>query len=49
MIKALSAFIENNPNLICFPVLINKATLHNNALPLIITNIIDNKVCIPRT
>ena len=38
MIKSHSAFIENNPNLKCYPTLINKATLHSNAIPLVLTN-----------
>ena len=48
MIKACSAFLDNNPNLNHYPTLINKATLHNNAVPLIITNNSDNKHCIPK-
>ena len=48
MMKARPVFIDNNPNFKCYPTLINKDTLHNNALPSIITNISDNKVCIPR-
>ena len=38
MIKVHSAFIENNTNIKCDPTFIMKATLHNNALPLIIIN-----------
>ena len=48
MIKAHSAFIDNNPNLKYYPTLINKATLQNNALPSIITNNSDNIVFIPK-
>ena len=43
MIKAQSAFIDNNPNLKCYPIPINKATVHNYVFPLIITNNSDNK------
>ena len=43
-----SEYLDNNSNLTCYPILINKATLHNNALRLIITNNSDNKVCIPK-
>ena len=48
MIKARSAFIDNNTNFKCCPILINKVTLHNNTLSLIITNNSDNKVCISK-
>ena len=48
MIKANSAFIHNNPNLKCYPIFVNKDTMHNNTSPLIISNNSDNKVCIPK-
>ena len=48
MIKGHSAFIYSNPNVKCFSMLINIATLHNNTLPLIIMNNLDNKGCIPK-
>ena len=48
MLNARSAFIDNNPNLKCYPTLINKATLHTYALPLIINNTYENKVCISK-
>ena len=48
MIKAYSEFTDNNPNFKYYPTLINKDTLHNNALPLIIINNLNNKVCIPK-
>ena len=38
MTKAHLVFIDNNPNLECYPTLFNKTTLHNHVLPLIITN-----------
>ena len=48
MIKVHSAFIDNNENLKCYSLLINKTTCHNNALHLVISNNSDNKVCIPK-
>ena len=33
MVKAHSALIGDNPNLNCYPTLINIMTLNNNALP----------------
>ena len=48
MIKAYSEFIDNNPISRYYPTLIDKATLHNNILPLIITRNSDNKLYIPK-
>ena len=48
MIKAHSEFIDDNPNFKYYPMLIKKATFGNNALPLIIMNNSNIKVCIPK-
>ena len=48
ILKASSAFIDNNPNVNCYCMLISKSTLHENTLTSIITNNSDNKVCIPK-
>ena len=48
MLKAHSAFIDNNLNLKCYHTLINKSTSNNNALPLIMTNNSETKVCLPK-
>ena len=47
MIESHPAFLDNNTNLKCIQWL-NKATLHNKTLPLIINQNSNNKVCIPK-
>ena len=48
MIKATAAYTDTNSNLKCYPTIINKATIQNGVLSVIITNNSDNKVCIPK-
>ena len=48
MMEAYSASIDNSPNLKVYPTHINKITLHNNSLPVIITHNSDNKVWISK-
>ena len=46
--KALSTFINSNPNIKYYPRLINNDAFQNNAVPLIINNKFDNDICIPK-
>ena len=48
ILKVRSAFIDKNPNLKYYLMLINKDSLHNSAVLLIISINYDNKVCIPK-
>ena len=48
IIKDQSELKDNDPNLKGFPGLIKNDTLQNNVVPLLISNNMNNKICIPK-